>query len=426
MRTKVRVKRLIAAGSILVIIIGTIAVSVYFLFFNKPSIYKQYVEEDKTVGVIENYEQDVDDFYISIFYPNYKIDTLDKQIKQYYEDSIKEEKAGDTKNTLYMDYSTKKILDQYINVELKFQRFDDEDQPVSNKNKIFTFDAKLNKTLTVEDLFRGKYINFLKEKGVDTIDIKSTALTIDDKNIYLYPDEKNISKKITIPFEECKDYLALNNTTINPTAPEAVAVKEPQEIDASKKMVAITFDDGPHVSNTQRILDLFEKYDGRATFFMLGKLVEKYPDVVKDVYARGFEVANHSWDHANLPKQTMDKVTSEIYDTQTAIYKITGKEPTLFRPPYGAYNPAIKAESMAGNVGIMLWTGDTLDWKTREANAVKDAIIRDARDGGIILLHDIHSTSVDGLELALPILKEQGYQFVTVDTLKQYREVKDW
>ena len=426
MRRKLRIKRVAVASSVLVILVGAIAACVYFLFFNDSSIYKKYKEEDKTVGVVKNYEKDEEDFYISVFYPSYDIASLDKQVKQYYEESIKEEKATDTKNTLYMDYSTKKSLGQYINVNLNFQRFDEEDQPVSNRNKIFTFDEKQNKTLTVEDLFRGKYVSFLKEKGADIIDVKSTALTIDDKNIYLYSDEKDNSKKITIPFTDCKEYLALNNRTVNPDAPEAIAVKEPQKIDPSKKMVAITFDDGPHGSNTKRVLDIFEKYDGRATFFMLGKLVDVYPDVVKDVYARGFEVANHSWDHANLPKQSMEKVTSEIYDTQNAIYKVIGKEPTLFRPPYGAYNSAIKAESIAGNVSVMLWTGDTEDWKTREANAVRDAIVRDAYDGAVILLHDIHTTSVDGVEMALPILKEKGYQLVTVDTLKQHREVNDW
>lgn len=427
MKSKLRIKRIIGLLGVLAIVVGVISCGVYFLFFNSSSIYKQYSKEDKTVGVVENYEKDDKDFYVSIFYPTYEIAALDKQVKQYYEDSIKEEKAADTKNTLYMDYSSTKILDQYIDVELKFQRFDKEDKKVSSKTKIFTYDTKTNKTLKIEDVFRGKYMEFLNQKGITKVDAKSTAISVDDKNVYVYTDEQDTSKKVAIPFKENQNYIALNNQTINTHAPkEAIAVKDPQQVDPNKPMLAITFDDGPHAVNTKKVLDMFEKHDGRATFFMLGKLVETYPDIVKDVYQRGFEVANHSWDHANLPKVSMDKVTSEIYDTQNAIYKITGKDPTLFRPPYGAYNTAIKAESMAGNVSIMLWTGDTEDWKTKNAEAVKNAVLRDAHDGAVILLHDIHATSVEGVEKALPILKEKGYQLVTVDTLKQYREVKNW
>lgn len=425
MKRKIRVKNLIGLVCIFVVSIAAIIYGASFLL--STSIYQQYNKEGKTVGVLQKYEKEDNNFYVSIFYPSFKIEVLDTQIKQYYEDTIKEEKAAATKNTLYMDYSSEETLDQYINVELKFQRFNEEDKEVSKKTKIFTFDTKTNKTLQIEDVFRGKYIDFLKQKGVEQVDTKSTALNIDNKNIVIYIDSQDMTKKVTIPLAECTNYIALNNQTINTMAPkELIEIKEAQQVDPNKPMIAITFDDGPHPINTKRVLDIFEKYDGRATFFMLGKLVESHPDIVKEVYQRGFEVANHSWDHANLPKQTMEKVTSEIYDTQNAIYKIIGKDPTLFRPPYGAYNPAIKAESTAGNVSIMLWTSDTVDWKTKNGEAVKNAVLRDARDGAVILLHDIHGTSVDGIEMALPILKEQGYQFVTVDTLKQYREVKDW
>lgn len=410
-------KKIMALAGVVIIIL---AISLFFIFRSSTSTYKTYNKEDKAVGSIKNYEDENDNFYVSIFYPDYGIKTLDSKIKEVFEKDIKEQQPDKDKNTLYMDYSSKECFDQYITTTMKFQRFDNKDKEIDKKNRVLTFDKKINKIITVKDIFRGKYKSLLQEKGIEDFD--STAISLDKENIIIYKNSETLDDKVVIPYSEVQDNLALNNTSINKKAPQEVLVPiDEPEVDPNKPMIAITFDDGPHHSNTQRVMDLFEKYNGRATFFMLGKLVNAYPDVVKEVYQRGFEIGNHSWSHANLPKKDQVTIEQEIFNTQNTIFQLIGKEPNKFRPPYGAINDLVKTEVFNSNVELAFWTGDTLDWKFRDGEAVKNAILNNAHDGAVILLHDIHTTSVDGAELALPILQQQGYQFVTLETLQKYK-----
>ena len=146
--------------------------------------------------------------------------------------------------------------------------------------------------------------------------------------------------------------------------------------------------------------------------------------MVKTVYEHGFEIASHSWDHPDLRKLDAEGLNKQIVDTQNAIYKITGAEPTLIRPPYGAFNDNVKSVVKNNGMEIALWSVDTLDWKLKDANKIKETIINNSYDGAVVLLHDIHNFSVEGLEMALGELYNRGYQFVTLDTLKQYNDLK--
>ena len=222
-----------------------------------------------------------------------------------------------------------------------------------------------------------------------------------------------------------KELIKLANKNIPSDAPLDVAGPAAQpEVDPNKKMIAFTLDDGPHKTNTLKVVEMFEKYNGRATFFELGKNITLYPDVVKTVYEHGFEIASHSWDHPDLRKLDAEGLNKQIVDTQNAIYKITGAEPTLIRPPYGAFNDNVKSVVKNNGMEIALWSVDTLDWKLKDANKIKETIINNSYDGAVVLLHDIHNFSVEGLEMALGELYNRGYQFVTLDTLKQYKDLK--
>ncbi len=117
-------------------------------------------------------------------------------------------------------------------------------------------------------------------------------------------------------------------------------------------------------------------------------------------------------------------LNKQIVDTQNAIFSITGDEPSLIRPPYGAYNDNVKTVVKNNGMQIALWTVDTLDWKLKDANKIKDAIVNNAYDGAVVFIHDIHNFSVDGLEMALAELANKGYQFVTLSTLGEYKELK--
>lgn len=179
-------------------------------------------------------------------------------------------------------------------------------------------------------------------------------------------------------------------------------------------MVALTFDDGPHSKNTDDILNILSKYNAYATFFMLGSNAEKYPDVVKRVFDAGNEIGIHTWSHKELTKLSSDEIKKEVDNTASEIEKITGKRPTLVRPPYGSINENVKN---AIDNPLILWNVDSLDWKSRDKEKIVPLVLNDVQDGDIILLHDIHSTTVPAVEEILKYLVENDYQVITVSQM---------
>lgn len=181
------------------------------------------------------------------------------------------------------------------------------------------------------------------------------------------------------------------------------------------KRIALTFDDGPDPKVTTQILDTLDKYDAKATFFMLGSRVEYYPEITKRIFDAGHELGNHTWNHPDLTKLSAEKVNKEITRTSGIIEKVTGKKATVFRPPYGAVNAVVRAQT---DLPVILWEVDTLDWKHRNADKILEKVKGMAEDGSVVLMHDIHQSTADGLEAVLLYLKGEGYIFVTVSELE--------
>lgn len=184
---------------------------------------------------------------------------------------------------------------------------------------------------------------------------------------------------------------------------------------ASKdKLVAITFDDGPS-KYTEKLLDGLKKRDAKCTFFIVGQNASSYSDTVKRMWEEGHEVASHTYDHSNLNKLSSSAISSTLSKTDAALDKALGFDLSYnLRPPYGNAN-----SSVLKTVGTpcFYWSVDTRDWETRDADSVYKNIMRDTKDGSIVLLHDIYSTSVDGALRAIDSLKAKGYEFVTVSEL---------
>lgn len=195
--------------------------------------------------------------------------------------------------------------------------------------------------------------------------------------------------------------------------------KEDSKIDPSRPVIALTFDDGPG-KRTGELLDQLEKYDAKATFFMLGQKVASYPDEIKKMKEIGCELGNHSYDHPNLANLSADGVKKQIGDTNSKIKKIVGEEATVMRPPYGAISATLRENA---GMPLILWNIDTLDWKTRNAKTTVDMVMKNVDDGDIILMHDIHTESVDAAIELIPKLLEKGYQLVTVSELAAYKNV---
>lgn len=185
----------------------------------------------------------------------------------------------------------------------------------------------------------------------------------------------------------------------------------------TKKKIAITFDDGPHKDFTIQILDLFDKYNGKATFYMLGSRVDFYPHIAKNVIERGHEIGNHTWNHKDLTKLDTSSLLDEINRTNSAIKKSTGILPKTLRPPFGEINEQTKKII---DEKVVLWDVDTLDWSSHDPDEILSIIKRDVRENSIILLHDIHKSTLDALPAILEYLYNNNYEFVTISNLLGY------
>lgn len=192
----------------------------------------------------------------------------------------------------------------------------------------------------------------------------------------------------------------------------------PRTVDPQRPMVALTFDDGPHPRNTPRILETLKTYDGASTFFMVGTNVERYPDVVLQVAENGSEIASHTYNHPNLTRLSADSLNVQLNRVSELVNDLTHQQIQIqtLRPPYGAVNEQVKE---ASPTPLILWSLDTLDWKTRSAEKTVDLVLSQVEDGDIILMHDIHAESADAAETLIPKLTEMGFQLVTVQELME-------
>ena len=194
--------------------------------------------------------------------------------------------------------------------------------------------------------------------------------------------------------------------------------KQEDNIESAVKAVALTFDDGPNPSTTNRLLDILKKYNVKATFFMLGERVSSGRECIKRMYDEGMEIGSHTYSHKQLTKLSYDNIKSEIDKTNKAISEVIGENPTVIRPPYGSYNDNVK--SLSG-MPVILWSVDTLDWKSKNADAIFKVVTETTKDGSVLLFHDIYSTSVDAVERIIPELKKRGYEMVTVSELAELK-----
>ena len=204
--------------------------------------------------------------------------------------------------------------------------------------------------------------------------------------------------------------------------PEAVAYERFDEdgrliIDTDtldgQKAVAITFDDGPS-QFTRQLIDGLNARGAKATFFMVGSNVERYPDLLPLMVEGGHQIGNHTYNHPYMTSLSEYQWRNEIAVTDEAIYNACGQYATAFRPPYGAYTQYC---ARTVDKTFTIWSVDTLDWKTRNTQSVYNEIMANTKDGSIILLHDLYETSVNAALSAIDSLQAQGYIFVTVDEL---------
>ncbi|MBS4202390.1 polysaccharide deacetylase family protein [Bacillus sp. FJAT-49732] len=258
--------------------------------------------------------------------------------------------------------------------------------------------------------------------------------SINQKTFTLFFDEYEIAAgaagaiEIKLPIEKIQDYLQENFQAFLkiPKKEEPlkgmVTQEEHKKLNKDGKYVALTFDDGPSKKVTPQVLQVLKEHNAKATFFMLGTQVDYYPDLALEIAEEGHEIGNHSKSHPNLRNMGIQQIKEELDYTTNKIKEATGITPKLIRPPYGSYNDSVIKYAKDHDDSIILWSVDSLDWKSRNAKAVNDVVQKEITNGAIVLMHDIHQETADALPQLLTALESEGYQFVTVSQLLEWKE----
>jgi peptidoglycan/xylan/chitin deacetylase (PgdA/CDA1 family) len=208
---------------------------------------------------------------------------------------------------------------------------------------------------------------------------------------------------------------------LEPKPPRAPASYN--SVNTSRPVVALTFDDGPHPELTPQLLDILRLNGIRATFYVIGRNVETYPEIARRIVSEGHEIANHTWSHPALTSVGASKLSQEIEKTSASIQRVTGRRPTNMRPPYGAINDRVRQAIFRDHgLDVIMWSCDPLDWKRPGAEVVRQRLVNGATPGGILLAHDIHPGTIEAMPGTIRDLKAKGYGFATVSQLLALKE----
>jgi len=195
------------------------------------------------------------------------------------------------------------------------------------------------------------------------------------------------------------------------------------KLDSQHKAIALTFDDGPWPTTTTQILDILKENNIKATFFWVGKYLQTYPEIGKQVAQAGHAIGNHTWSHEYI-KYNEDGAAREIDRTSSLIEQLTGIQTSMFRPPGGILNNGLAAYAQKKNYAVVMWSADSFDWRSL-TESLMDNVMRQANSGGIVLMHDgggNRSRTVKVLPDVIARLRKEGYIFVTVPELLQMQE----
>ena len=184
--------------------------------------------------------------------------------------------------------------------------------------------------------------------------------------------------------------------------------------------IALTFDDGPHPGSTLRIVAILKQFGIKATFFCVGQHVRRYPEYVRQEFANGNLVEDHTWTHPDLQLLNPANVNQQLASTAREIERVTGTMPTLFRPPYGLFNWSVFAQARRMALSSIIWNVDPEDWSMPGTNAIITRVLARAGNGSIVLMHDgggDRSQTVAALPTIITTLRQRGYRFVTVEQM---------
>lgn len=311
----------------------------------------------------------------------------------------------------------------------------DEIKDVTLKNyKNIIIDIRTGEEITFEDMLKDNAISDFEKKEDELLRLKYPEFLVnsikenkdgsgykfyyvkDNEVIIFYYNYSVLGEYINdlslrVNYNEIKDYLKYNVLVDDNYENEDGYV-----YDKNKKVIALSFDDGPSSAYNSLILEELEKNKAHATFFMVGRMMQSCQKCVVDTYNSGNEIGSHTYDHMNIKTNSIDKVNESLNKVNSIYNELTGDNIKYLRPPYGAYN---KANLENATLPFILWDLDTEDWRYRNVDHIVNYVIENAHDGGIILMHELYQTSYEALKIFLPKLYLMGYNVVSIGELAE-------
>ena len=297
---------------------------------------------------------------------------------------------------------------------------------LTEDGKLFTLDQLFSDTGKAKDLLLKELTSFLQDKKLEKEKIDQLVKGFSDQDLSAWNFDYKDSQIILYPSQavENVDEIALPVSSFFEVIQSSYLLDKDAELykayyeKKNRKVVALTFDDGPNPATTNQALDTLSKYGIKATFFVLGKNVSGNEEILKRMKADGHVIGNHSWSHPVLSKLSLDEAKKQITDTEDALTKVLSSSSKLMRPPYGAITDDIRNGL---DLSFIMWDVDSLDWKNKNEASILTEIQREVKNGSIILMHDIHAETVNALPKVIDYLKGQGYDFVTIPDLLDTR-----
>ena len=297
---------------------------------------------------------------------------------------------------------------------------------LTEDGKLFTLDQLFSDSSKAKEILLKELTSFLKDKKLEQGKIDQLVKSFSDQDLSAWNFDYKDSQILIYPSQpvENLDEIALPVSSLFEVIQSSYLLDKDAELykayyeKKNRKVVAFTFDDGPNPATTNQALDTLSKYGIKATFFVLGKNVSGNEEILKRMKADGHVIGNHSWSHPVLSKLSLDDAKKQITDTEDALTKVLGSSSKLMRPPYGAITDDIRNSL---DLSFIMWDVDSLDWKSKNEAAILTEIQREVKNGSIILMHDIHTETVNALPKVIDYLKGQGYDFVTIPDLLDSR-----
>lgn len=385
------------------------------------------------------------DYAVGVQYPiiNNKTDRLiEKEVQEMIDAFTAEIKAfergkGENRAVYTVSYSATKNSDRYVSLVYTISRVNPMREINDIQYRAGVYDIAEGRRLSADEIFDGEFAGIASNYVVTLLEADPKYVAETTTTLFTENTKPKLENFENFGFTDSSVRIYFGSGDIFPTDIGALTVDiplsrlyanmiinvseyEPPKYDANAPMIALTFDDGPLPEVTERILTALESVGGRATFFLIGERISRGKDVIRRGNELGCEYGNHTWGHIDLSNATNEEIALQFSKTDDALKEVIGKKCSLVRAPYAATNDEVLKIAARPFIG---WSIDTLDWDTRNTEAIKEQILSKVSDGDILLMHDLYSETAAAVEQVIPLLVQQGYQLVTVSELLEARSI---